>query len=98
MKIRLTENAVGRKKGGIYEVIPNKHAEENGYFIAYTGEGYHGPDGFQVQPYQCEVIEEEAKQRYERNELIEWVNLIEEAKSIGLTPKEVRNFIEEGTK
>jgi DNA-binding transcriptional MerR regulator len=38
------------------------------------------------------------KQRYERNELIEWVNLIEEAKSIGLTPEEVRNFIEEETK
>jgi hypothetical protein len=33
------------------------------------------------------------KQRYERNELIEWVNLIEEAKSDGLTPEEVRGYI-----
>lgn len=57
MKIRLTENVAGRKKGEVYEVIPNEHAEKNGYYIAYESEGYHGPNGFQVQPHQCEIIE-----------------------------------------
>lgn len=57
MKIRLTEDVAGRKKGGVYEIVPNEHAEKHGYYIAYESEGYHGPNGFQVQPHQCEIIE-----------------------------------------
>lgn len=35
---------------------------------------------------------------YAKGELIEWVNMMEEAKRIGLRPDDVRAFIREATK
>jgi hypothetical protein len=39
-----------------------------------------------------------AKLHYAEGELIAWIDLMEEAKSIGLRPEDVRKFIEEATK